>query len=1008
MIDALISSLLKEDAFNKAYGKKEFSGIITGARSFLLAALSRKIKKLFVIVPSFDEAQWLKQEIGVFCSDVALEIFPAPDTLPGEGKVSQDISGQRLKVLSELQKDKKIIALAPIRAALYKTSKDTAEGIILEQGGEYDFDKLINQISALGYKRIPAVGERGEFSVRGGILDIYPANSNDPVRVEFFGDRAEEIRIFDPGTQRSKEKIKKAIILQSIEKRETTAIEAIPGDAAVVFLEEEILKFHAQRLLSDAESFQKGQKEIMPYDDLVKNAQPMQTFRISSALKENVPQLFAPTRSFVNEIEEIGKIQGKKIIISEHPSRFQEQFVIPKKLRYGFNFDDYIVLSDLELFNIQPKRPKLPAQKNDGLGEDIKADFNNGDFIVHEEYGIGIYRGTKNIEEGEYVLIEFAEGAKLYVPPQLLGKIEKYVSQDGFAPKLSRLGTASWGNLKSKVKKSLKDLTEDLLLLYSERARLQKEPCLKDDEWQKELENSFPYEETPDQLKAINEIKKDMESGLPMDRLLCGDVGYGKTEVALRAIVKAASSGKQAAVLVPTTILAEQHYHYFKDRLSAFPFNIEALSRFKSAAEQKQIIEKLKTSEIDIVVGTHRLLQKDVSFKNLGLLVIDEEHRFGVAHKEKLKKIKKDTDVLSMTATPIPRTLYFSMSGARDLSLIQTAPADRSPVKTYIAQFNQTLVKEAILRELDRGGQIFFVHNFIETIESVGAELKRLIPELTFTIAHGRMKESELERVVDEFLDKKYDLLLCTAIIESGLDMPSVNTILIDRADRMGLAQLYQLRGRVGRSSVKAYAYLLYHPNEARTQSALERLSAIQEFTSLGSGYKLALRDLEIRGSGNLLGAEQHGHMLSVGFDLYCELLEEAVKEAKGEKTLAPHQVVIDLDVKNALIPASYVEDEQQRIALYRKLNQIGSTEEIKAFKEELRDRFGKIPKECGRIFDYIDLKVQAIKSNVKSIRGKKQVIIQTTSQKVKKIRIMSDDPIREVREAIGLWKIHS
>lgn len=826
-------------------------------------------KKLFFITSSTEEAFWLKQELSALHLELnSVDIFPAPDAMPGVTAGTPEVIGQRLAVLNNFIDKNEYAAVAPLRAVLCKTALDFAERIVLKKGEEIILDELIEKLLAFSYIRRPVTGERGEFSVKGGIIDVFPANANEPARIEFFGDAVESIRIFDPVSQRAKTETTQIMILLSRESRE------------------------------------KGLFEILP--------------------------------------------RGITVVIDKGTAAFEEL----KDTLAAFAVDN---LSAWVAPRLHPLRraARIPGRKNEGVGEDIRADLEVNDYVVHEDYGVGIYRGLHRIEEGEFILIEFGQGDKLYVPPNLMGRVEKYVSEEGYKPKLSRLGGVAWQNLKSRVKKSVKDLTRDLLDLYAERKRARKDPLPPDDAWQKELEDSFPYEETADQLKAINEVRRDLESEIPMDRLLCGDVGYGKTEVALRAIVKTASAGHQVAVLVPTTILAEQHYHYFKERLSTFPFTIAALSRFKSKDEQKNIVEGLKLAEINIVVGTHRLLQKDVVFRDLGLIVIDEEHRFGVTHKEKFKKLRKNVDVLSMTATPIPRTLYLSLSGARDLSLIQTPPADRSPVRTYVAAFNPTLVREAILRELDRGGQVFFVHNRVETIDNVAVTLKELIPELRIAVAHGQLRALELEKVMDEFLNREHDVLLCTAIIESGLDIPNVNTIIINYASRLGLAQLYQLRGRVGRSPVRAYAYLLYHPEEMATASALARLSAIQEFTTLGAGYKLALRDLEIRGCGNLLGAQQHGHMLAVGFDLYSELLEEAVKEIKGEKPLPSHRAPVAVP-KGAYIPADYIEDEQQRIAIYRRLNLIGSKEEIDDLKKELRDRFGRLPPPCQFLLDKV------------------------------------------------------
>ncbi|MGB9613084.1 MAG: transcription-repair coupling factor, partial [Candidatus Margulisiibacteriota bacterium] len=602
----------------------------------------------------------------------------------------------------------------------------------------------------------------------------------------------------------------------------------------------------------------------------------------------------------------------------------------------------------------------------------------------------------------EYLLIEYAEGDKLYVPPHMIGLVEKYLGGGKAKPRLSRLGTKQWLRTRTRVKESLQKLTQELLQLYALRQKAEGYAYPADDLWQKELEATFPYEVTPDQAKAILEVKKDMESPRPMDRLVCGDVGYGKTEVAIRAAAKAISAGKQVALLAPTTILVEQHYHNFKQRFQNFPFIIEMLSRFRSAKEQKEVIKLLESGGVDMVIGTHRLLSKDVKFKDLGLLIIDEEQKFGVRHKEKLKQMKKTVDVLTLTATPIPRTLYFSLSGIKQLSLISTPPVDRCPIRTYVLPFSEKVIREATLRELDRGGQIYFVHNYVETIEGMASKIRKLVPEARVVVAHGQMEERVLEKTMLDFLERKYDLLVCTAIIESGLDIPSVNTIFIDHAQSFGLSQLYQIRGRVGRSAVRAYAYLFYHPAKSMTDQAVERLKAIQEFTALGSGYKLALRDLEIRGAGNLLGPEQSGHIYEVGFDLYCELLEETVKEMKGEKVVPRREVEIDLKVE-ASIPPDYVPDDRQRIALYRRMNSITTKDAVEELRKELEDRYGKIPPQLETLLRILRLKIAALKAGVKSVKEEKgKIRIEWVVNKVRLIEIGKSDKVKLALQGIA------
>ncbi|OGC23790.1 transcription-repair coupling factor [candidate division WOR-1 bacterium RIFOXYC2_FULL_37_10] len=1000
MPQEIFKKIKTSDIFKKNLSKKAFLGLIGSSKSFVAAVLSSEVEKIVLITTSSSEAQWIQNEVSVFSPELQASFLPTPDAIFHGERISAEIVGKRLKVLSEFLNQDRGLLIIPIRSAMYKTSGEGFQGFKISRGGgELGLDKLVDKLVKYGYERLSVVGEHGEFSVKGGIVDVFPANSDYPVRVEFFGEEIESIRRFDPGTQRSKGQIDEINIFSNSEKREKSLVEILPKGTGVIFDEKDLLKGLSDQFLKDVSLFPEVLKDIVSFNKLEEEAKKFNPFYFSSFLQAGEEVLFSAAENYIGKHEQI----KKSLLITEHSSRFVSSLNIVKgRLRSGFKFCDIEILSDKELFGIKSTMTKTGAKLVEGVGEDIRADFNIGDYVVHEDYGIAIYRGLKKIEEGEFIFLEFGGGDKLFVPPHAMGRVEKYSSEEGYKPKLSKMGGVSWKNLKSKIKKSVQDMTKELLTLYAQRNMEEKIPYSQDDAWQKELSDSFPYEETQDQLKAIEDVKRDLESIKPMERLLCGDVGYGKTEVALRAIVKVASENKQVAVLVPTTILADQHYHYFKERLMAFPLKVEMLSRFKSKSEQKKIVEQLKTGEVNIIIGTHRILQKDVGFKDLGLIVIDEEHRFGVVHKEKFKKLKRNIDLLSMTATPIPRTLYFSLAGTRNLTLIQTPPADRSPVRTYITPFNEMIIKEAILREVDRGGQVFFVHNKIESIPRIAAVLKRLLPDLSVSIAHGRMRETELEKVMEKFLTRKSEVLLCTSIIESGLDISNANTILIDNADKLGLAQLYQLRGRVGRSSARAYAYLFYDPENLRTEEAMSRLKAIQEFTSLGSGYKLALRDLEIRGAGNLLGAQQHGHLLSVGFDLYCELLDEVVKEAKGIKAPTARQVIIDIG-KEGLIPESYIQDEQQRISIYRRLNLLSSLEELKDFKEELKDRFGEIPKEILKLFDFVELKIKAQKAGIISICGdKKLIIIELVDGRQKRFMVEGKDRLREIIVRLG------
>jgi transcription-repair coupling factor (superfamily II helicase) len=600
------------------------------------------------------------------------------------------------------------------------------------------------------------------------------------------------------------------------------------------------------------------------------------------------------------------------------------------------------------------------------------ADLKVSDYVVHTKHGIGQFIGVQRItvdsQQREFLTVQYSGEDRLYVPVDQINLLSRYRGAGDSAPRLSRLGGAEWESTKRRVKRSVKQVAEDLVNLYAMRAKQEGYQCTPDTPWQYEMEEAFPYEETPDQWQAILDVKADLESSKPMDRLICGDVGFGKTEVAIRGVFKTVMSGKQVAVLVPTTILAQQHYNNMAERFATYPIKVGLLSRFRTAKEQREVARRLATGECDVVVGTHRMLQKDIAFKDLGLVVIDEEQRFGVAHKEKLKQLRVMVDVMTMSATPIPRTLYMALSGARDMSQINTPPINRAPIKTFVGEYKLPLVRTAILHEMERGGQVYFVHNRIENIEQIAYEVKQLVPEARIAIGHGQMSERDLENVMLSFLAHEYDVLLCTTIIESGLDIPNVNTIIINDADKLGLAQMYQLRGRVGRSDVQAYAYCLYTPSKVLSEQAQGRLKAIREFTSLGSGYQIALRDMEIRGVGNILGAEQHGHMISVGFELYCKILEESVAELKGEAVVQEADTAIDINV-TAYIPESYIEDSEQRLIEYKRLADVKTARELVMLLDEWRDRFGTIPKETEQLTKVVKLRLIASSANVQSIK---------------------------------------
>jgi len=635
-----------------------------------------------------------------------------------------------------------------------------------------------------------------------------------------------------------------------------------------------------------------------------------------------------------------------------------------------------LVLSDTELFGRTKQRrtPRKKSKQREAFFEEISP----GDFVVHIEHGIAKFIGTGSANKGdntsEYIILEYAHGDKLYVPMDHIDRVAPYMAPMDRNPSLTRLDTQEWNRTKQRVEKSTKEMAADLLSIYAAREVSKGYAMGPDTKWQMELENSFPYEETTDQLSTLSEIKQDMESTRPMDRLVCGDVGYGKTEIALRAAFKTAMEGKQVAILVPTTVLAQQHFDTFNHRMRTFPIRIEVLSRFKSTREQKQILTNLQKGAIDICIGTHRLVQKDVSFKDLGLVIVDEEQRFGVSHKERLKQMRSQVDVLTLTATPIPRTLHMSLAGVRDMSTIETAPEERIPIKTFVSEFSEDLIREAVIRELDRDGQVYFLHNRVYNIEYISQLIRNLVPEARVNIAHGQMSENELEKSMLSFSNGDTDVLVCTTIIESGLDIPNANTLIINRADSFGLSQLYQLRGRIGRSSKQAYSYLLIPSRQTMTETAEQRLKAMLSATELGSGFKIAMKDLEIRGAGNILGAEQSGHIYAVGFELYTRLLSSAVedlrsKQAEGENNQADteHNVHVDLRIP-AGIPEEYISDLGSRLDMYQNLTRGKSCSELKTIEQELRDRYGPLPWQCRNLIYILSLKIIAATTGVEGV----------------------------------------
>ena len=910
-----------------------------------------------------------------------LLIPPAGDPLRPKS-LRQLYLGDRTKIIASVE-----AAMSPIwPSAEYPLLR-------VQRHKEAGRDLLIEMLKGYGYLPVPLVSGPGELSVRGGIVDVFSPEADLPVRMEFFGDEIESIRSFDTDTQRTVQQLQEVSLGPASEPEEGPVLLDILHDSSLIINEPDDIKRKNPGLEQLLDGKLKSDITSLPIKDAGFDSGIRGTGGLGLIHEER-----GSLEDFVNKVWELrkenfilmvcpskGQAQRLKELFSENnadvPVLGSDMAVMHKgspvittgELSSGYIYKDNIILTERDIFGKKPAFKSIKKSRVSKLISSIE-DFTEGDYLVHEEHGIGRFAGFRKqkIEDhdGDFIVIEYLGGDRLYVPFERLNHIQKYHAPEHTRPKVDKLGGRTWQRTKQKVRKKIKDMAERLVALYARRSTETGHAFSDDTSLHREFDGFFLYEETPDQITAINEIKKQMQSSAPMDILLCGDVGYGKTEIVMRACFKAVYDSKQAAILVPTTILAEQHYETFALRFAAFPIKIDFLSRFKSRAEQKETLKKLENGDIDIVIGTHRLLAKDVKFYDLGLLAIDEEHRFGVTHKEKIKSLKTNVDILSLSATPIPRTLHMALSGIRSMSLIETPPEDRLAVRSFVARFDPVIIKEALQKELDRNGQVFFVHNRIHNIYNIADLLKQLVPESRVAVAHGQMKEKELEQVMKSFFRKETDILVSTAIIGAGLDIPSANTIMINRADRFGLADLYQLRGRVGRSNVRAYAYFLIPGDDIITEPARKKLQAIQELSYLGAGFRLALRDLKIRGAGNLLGSEQSGHIMAVGFDLYVEMLEEAVSELKGEKIQPKVEPVIDLRI-TALIPENYVENPDLRLGLYRRIASAKNTGTLDELLEELRDRFGEPPDPVIRLVEIMDLKITAKQLGISRIQNR-------------------------------------
>ena len=1010
------------------------------ARPFVVAALWHEIGGQIIVWSASQESA------DRFAADCAyfLESRGAPVMTLAAREVAP---GAPQNATSQSARIETLAALAARRPGVYCVAHDAMRGPVLaaadfvartrrfEIGNPYDWEAVLAELTALGYDRVETVGAAGEFAVRGGIIDIFPAQSDLPLRLEFFGDTLETIRSFALADQRSVGDADSVTVAPWSDIAEDTpgcVLDYAPDAIVVIDGEDDITAFdraaaehatgdtllEADEAIDDAGEPDRTESEALDAFEIshlvaLTASRSVVTFtagvhgaRLARVADETmvVPAEPAPAygrsvERFIDDVRKRVAANQTVAIVSVGHRRIREMLdeadiavttdseaasysstdvargkviVADGALDAGFQMPrfGFVVLGDTELFGHPARRHKLKAAKE---GVPItESDLKAGEFFVHANHGIGQYLGlerlTVNEVERDFMLLKYLGEDRLYVPIDQMHLVRKYVASDGATPRLSKMGGGDWARTRSRVREAVDTIAEGLVRLYAERETAQGHPFAPDTPWQAELEESFPYDETVDQQAAIVAVKSDMERSRPMDRLVCGDVGYGKTEVAIRAAFKAIMDRKQVAVLVPTTVLAAQHHRTFTERLAAFPVKLGLLSRFRSKHEQKETLRGLHDGSVDLVVGTHRLLQRDVGFSRLGLVIVDEEQRFGVMHKERLKEMRRSVDVLTLSATPIPRTLHMSMMGVRDLSLIQTPPANRVAIKTVVTPASDAVVGQALRRELDRGGQVYFVHNRIETIYGVAAALQALAPRARIVVGHGQMKEGELEDVMVGFVNGDFDILVSTTIIENGLDIPNVNTIVVNNADRFGLAQLYQLRGRVGRSAHQAYAYFLHQPHRKLSEEAQSRLDAIREFSHLGSGLQLAMRDLEIRGAGNLLGPRQSGFIAAVGFETYCQILQEAIEQRRGLPQIESAPLpVLDLRV-SAYLPSDYVKGAGQKIALYQRLAAAQSTADIDALGEELRDRFGRPPATVEALLELSRVRVLAQAKGVEKL----------------------------------------
>ncbi len=995
-----IKHIIQNSPVFKALIKKVLSGensqiikLAGSLKSFLLALLLEESgRTILAVLPEEEEAQEVLDQISCI-TDKEIGMYPAGEEEPNVPFIlNPGRTGMQTALLrNTANNNTDMVITTPEGFGYMLPDPDWFKEhcIDLSLGSSVPLYQLVEQLIEYGYTRESLVERPGEISLRGGILDIYPLTGEPPYRFEFFGNEIDSIRQIDIETQRSQEtNIPLTIAPTPLfwEKRNSYLFSYL--DNPLIFLQDQDLirgkidhTFHAresnfvssEEVFARLEHYQTIQYHTLkaPNDCIGFGAEPL--VRSGNKAQDIRDQLNRITRSYENIYivsEDSSQRDRIRDLLNIDSNPIPDLQFIVDGLHRGF-VSSSLQLAALSASELLGRKPVRRRKRKVTTGVPVRelTDLKQGDYVVHIDHGIGIYKGLEKItvkeSARECLKIAYQEEDILYVSVDKMQRVQKYSGREGVEPAINKLGSSKWEKTKQKTKESVRKITQNLINLYSERQAISGYAFSEDTVWQQELEDSFAYQETMDQKEAIKGVKRNMESPQPMDRLVSGDVGFGKTEVAIRAAFKAVNDSKQVAIIVPTTILAQQHFSTFKERLSRYPVRIEVLSRFRSKSKQKEIIKELQQGTVDVVIGTHRLLSSDVDFKDLGLLIIDEEHRFGVKHKEKIKILKRNVDVLAMSATPIPRTLQFSLLGIRDMSQINTPPEQRLPIITEVLPFHEQIIIEAVQREVNRGGQVFFVYNRVKSIHAAAEMIKRLIPEVRLGVAHGQMKEKDLEKVMIEFGEKKYDCLISTMIIESGLDLPNANTLIVHRADRLGLGQLYQLRGRVGRSDKRAYAYLLTPPFHLLTKDALRRLRTIEEFTELGSGLQIALRDLEIRGAGSLLGVKQSGNIEAVGFDLYMKLVNETVKELKQETRTKKEEIAVNTECTvevelPAYIPDTYVGSEGQRVNMYRSLAAAQSLKQITEIQDTLRDRFGVLPQECINLLEVARIRIFA------------------------------------------------